>query len=210
MTSAMTKSDHAAVLSFDSESKRGVLHALAPMQADIPSLVLLATKGDRAASETLYRLHAADLLRTVTRLLGSSADADDIVQDTFVDAFEGLSGLREPAAFRGWLKSIAVHKVRRRIRRRSLMRKVGLDRTVEDATLETLAATTAPVDARSELRSVDRALAKMDADVRIAWMLRMVDGEALSDIAEVCGCSLATAKRRIAMGDALVRMEGAR
>ena len=176
-------------------------------EVDVGVLVTLVQNGDHQAAERLYRTFAPSVTRTVTRLLGSSQDADDVVQDAFVDAFEGLRSLREPAAFGGWLMSIAVHKVRRRIRRRVLMRKVGLDRTVEDAKLEMLSHSSTPVEARSQLRAIDRAVANMSADVRIAWMLRHIDGEQLQDIAVICGLSLATVKRRIAEGDALVHAE---
>jgi RNA polymerase sigma-70 factor (ECF subfamily) len=45
---------------------------------------------------------------------------------------------------------------------------------------------------------VYRALDRLPAHERVAWTLRHVEGEALEDIARLCGCSLATAKRRIA------------
>jgi RNA polymerase sigma-70 factor (ECF subfamily) len=60
-------------------------------------------------------------------------------------------------------------------------------------------------DIRAELALLDLALAPL-ADVdRAAWMLRYVEGYGLEDVARLCRCSLATAKRRIARAQQLVR-----
>jgi len=82
---------------------------------------------------------------------------------------------------------------------------LGLDRGTDDATLAALAAPGTNADHRAELALVDRALANVAANVRIAWMLRQVEGLELAEVASACGCSLATAKRRIAAADTAVR-----
>ena len=168
-------------------------------------LVARAIQGDRWGREMLYRRHAAYLLAIAARLIGNRGDGEEVVQDTFVTAFEQLHQLREPAAVRGWLAQIAVSLVRRRLRRGRLMRVLGLDRGADDATLATLAAPGTNADQRAELALVDRALATVSANVRVAWMLRLVEGLELSEVASACGCSLATAKRRIAAAETAVR-----
>jgi len=168
-------------------------------------LVARAIQGDRWGREMLYRKHAAYLLAIAARLIGNRGDGEEVVKDTFVTAFEQLHQLREPAAVRGWLAQIAVSLVRRRLRRGRLMRVLGLDRGTDDATLATLAAPGTNADQRAELALVDRALATVSANVRIAWMLRLVEGLELSEVASACGCSLATAKRRIAAAETAVR-----
>ena len=168
-------------------------------------LVARAIEGDRWGREMLYRRHAAYLLAIAARLLGNRGDGEEVVQDTFVTAFEQLRALREPAAVRGWLAQITVSLVRRRLRRGRLMRVLGLDRGADDATLAALAAPGTNADQRAELALVDRALASVSANVRIAWMLRLVEGLELSEVASACGCSLATAKRRIAAAESAVR-----
>jgi RNA polymerase sigma-70 factor (ECF subfamily) len=94
--------------------------------------------------------------------------------------------------------------VRRRLRRGRLLRFLGLDRGLDDATLEVLAAPTLRPDDRAELALVDRLLDGMRTDLRIAWMLRRVEGLPLAEVASSCGCSIATAKRRVAAADAEV------
>jgi RNA polymerase sigma-70 factor (ECF subfamily) len=176
--------------------------------ADAPSdadLVARALDGDRWGREMLYRRHASWLLAMTTRLLANRSEAEEVVQDTFVTAFEQLPALREPPAFRAWLGQIAISLVRRRIRRRRLARLCGLDRGADDATLEALAAPGLGPDQVTELAIVDRVLGGLPAALRIAWGLRHVEGLELTEVAALCGCSLATTKRRIAAAEALVK-----
>jgi RNA polymerase sigma-70 factor, ECF subfamily len=167
-------------------------------------LVRRALTGDRWGREMLYRRHAGSLLAMTVRLLANRGEAEEIVQDTFVTAFEQLGSLREPGAVRAWLGQIAVNLVRRRFRRARLTRFLGLDRGADDATLETLADPGVSSDQRAELALVDRLLRGMKPALRLAWMLRRVEGLELGEVALLCGCSLATAKRRIAEAEAIV------
>ncbi|MBS2018077.1 MAG: RNA polymerase sigma factor [Deltaproteobacteria bacterium] len=169
------------------------------------ALVADVVSGDRAAEEALYRRHAPGVLRLATRLLRSHEDALDVLQDTFVAAFEDIEKLREPSAFAAWAHRIAVRLVHRRFRKRKLLAVLGLDRRSEDASLESLADESASPEARIELRWLDAALAKVDDRERIAWMLRFVEDLPLEEVAEACSCSLATVKRRIAAADSVVR-----
>jgi RNA polymerase sigma-70 factor (ECF subfamily) len=175
-----------------------------PSDAD-GALASAVVRGDRAAEETLYRRHAPSVLRLATRLLRSREDALDVLQDTFVTAFEDVGALRDPDAFRPWLHRIAVRLVHRRFRRRKLLAMIGLGRAADAVSLEDLADERVSPEARVELRWLDAALSRLDDKTRIAWMLRHVEGLSLEETAEACECSLATAKRRIAAGDALVK-----
>ncbi len=161
-------------------------------------------EGSRRAEEELYRRHAPSLLRLATRLLRSTEDARDVVQDTWVTALSDLGSLRDAGAARAWLHTVCVRLVHRRFRRRKLLALFGLDRTEEDAKLEQLASPELGPDERAELRAVDRALDALPAEEKIAWVLRHVEGLALEEIAGAAGCSLATVKRRIAAADATV------
>ncbi len=176
-----------------------------PESTSDAELVRRALGDDRWSREVLYRRHASYLLGLAVRLLANRGDAEEIVQETFIAGFEKLATLREPEALRGWLAQIAVNLVRHRLRRLRLARLVGLDRGVDDATLEALAMPGLHPEACAELALLDRVLARLSADLRIAWMLRNVDGLELTEVASACRCSLATAKRRLAAADVVVR-----
>jgi RNA polymerase sigma-70 factor (ECF subfamily) len=172
---------------------------------DDEALVTAIRSGRREAEELLYRRHAAAVLGLATRLLRSREEGMDVLQDAFVTAFEKLGELRDPAAFRSWLLRVTASLVHRRFRRTKLLKMLGLGRNGEVA-LDDLADPTVAPDARVELRWLDRKLASVDPKERAAWMLRHIDGFALDEVAEACGCSLATAKRRIATVDELIRL----
>jgi RNA polymerase sigma-70 factor (ECF subfamily) len=162
------------------------------------SLVERAREGDRWAMEALYRRHVRRVTNAVTRVIGRTAEADDAIQDAFLTAFTRLGELREPAAFRGWLACIAMNEVRGRLRKRRWLKRLSLDRGEDDeVSLESLANDEASPEVKAELARLDRLLAKMDADLRMAWMLRHVEGWALEEVAVALDVSLATAKRRI-------------
>lgn len=171
-------------------------------------LVIRAVDGDHWAEDVLFRRFAPEIARTVERLLGSSADADDIVQETFLAALDELSDLRDPRAFRGWVLQIAVRKTHRRFRRRKLMRLLGLDRSVPDRTLELIAAPGLDADQRAELALIDARLSRLPIQLRTAWTLRYVDGRPLGEVALACSCSLATAKRWIAKAQQQIGRNG--
>jgi RNA polymerase sigma-70 factor, ECF subfamily len=168
-------------------------------------LVVRAIDGDRWSREVLYRRHASSLLGMTARLLSNRGEAEEIVQDTFVTGFEQLRTLREPAALRAWLGQIAVSLVRRRIRRARMLRMLGLDRGADDATLAALASPDMRPDERADLAIVDRVLRGLRAELRIAWTLRRVEGLELAEVASMCGCSLATVKRRITEAETRIR-----
>jgi RNA polymerase sigma-70 factor (ECF subfamily) len=168
------------------------------------ALVRRARDGSLAAQDELFRRHAPLLLPMLVHLLACTADAEDALQDAFMDALRDLEHLREDDAFGGWLRRIAVRKAHRRFRKRRLLAALGLDRPADRATFEKLAAIATPPEVRMELARLDAVLERMPARLRFAWTLRYVEGYDLIDVADACGCSLATAKRRIAGAHARV------
>jgi RNA polymerase sigma-70 factor, ECF subfamily len=169
-----------------------------PIAIGDADLVERARNGDRWAEDALFRRHGRAIAGLVARLLGSTQDVDDVVHDTFVSALEQLAKLREPAAFRSWLRQIAVMHVRMALRKKRLRRALGLLPSSDDAALEELASNAIGPEMRAELAVVDGVLRRMATDQRIAWMLRYVEGYQLEEAAKLCDCSLATYKRRLA------------
>lgn len=168
-------------------------------------LVERLARGDQWAKEALYRRYVKVVWTTALHMVGNRADAQDVVQDTFVEALRDLPALRRHAALRPWLLRISVHQAHRRFRRRKLLRRLGLDRSIDDAPLEELLHHGATAEQQLELRAVDRALQGASVGERFAWVLRYVEGHSLEEVAEACDCSLATAKRRLAGAQTLVK-----
>jgi RNA polymerase sigma-70 factor, ECF subfamily len=148
----------------------------------------------KATLDDIYRRYCRYVAGIIVRLDGRAAEVDDLVQEVFVEAAAGMAGLREPDAIKGWLATIAVRRVRRHLRLRRVWRFLGFDRDVGQAGLVDPAAS--PVD-RLLLRAVYRVLDDMPTEDRLAFGLHVIEGETLEAVAKLCGCSFATAKRRV-------------
>jgi RNA polymerase sigma-70 factor (ECF subfamily) len=135
----------------------------------------------------------------VFRMLGKDEEVDEVAQDVFVEALSSLDSLREPAAFRSWLGTIVVHRVRLRIRRRRTSSSVGLIK-IEPVDLERVASSAAP-DVALELREVEERLSQLEQEERTALLLHRVEGYTLAEVATHLELSLATVKRRVASAD---------
>jgi len=145
--------------------------------------------------EAVFRRYSSYVAAVAIRLLGRDDEVDDVVQEVFLVALRGLGRLREHEALKGWLATITVRIAGRRLRRRRLRGFFGLDRRPDY--LE-VASDEASPEERALLARVYRLLDELPVGERLAWTLRHVDGEPLDAVAQRCGCSLATAKRRIA------------
>jgi len=178
-------------------------HGAAPAPSD-RELVARALAGDRSADEAIYRRYAGHVTSLCLRLLRDRDELADVVQDTFVDVLQQLPELREPDLLQRWITGVAVHKVHRRFRRRRLRRLLGLERSSHDTLVSLHARGDTSAELRAELALLDAQLASLPDAERAAWILRYVEGYRLLDVAQLCQCSLATAKRRIAAAHARV------
>jgi len=152
----------------------------------------------------LFQRFSPYVARIGLRLLGRNEDVDDLVQEVFLAAFKQRDQLRDVGAAKGWLAVVAVRTARRQLRRRRVRQFVGLDSGAPP--LELQDQTLSPHE-RALLARVYEILDHVSVDDRLAWTLRHVEGEKLDKVAERCGCSLATAKRRIVAAHAQLQAE---
>jgi RNA polymerase sigma-70 factor, ECF subfamily len=163
-------------------------------------LVERARAGGLDAQQTLFLRYVSVASAIAFRLTGSESDVEDIVQDSFIAAFERLGSLSEPQAFRAWLAAIVTRTAIGSLRRRRLLSRLGLLRR-EPVRLEALIAPSAPPDVVSELRAVYGAIDRLPAVERVTLILRRLEQLPLEHIAEQTGTSLATVKRRLARAE---------
>ena len=146
--------------------------------------------------EEAYRRFAPYVAAIGMRILGRDDELDDLVQDVFVEATRGIAGLTAPEAIKAWLARITVRTSVRRLRRGKLFRALHLQ--LDDAQdYESLASPDATPEQRAVIARVYRALDKLAANDRAAWVMRYVQGETLEQAAELCACSLSTYQRRL-------------
>ncbi len=172
--------------------------AIAPTDA---TLVLAARAGEEWAREALFRRYARLALGLAYRILPADGEVDDLVQDSFLYAFERLNGLTNPQAFQAWLSSIVVRTAGKRLRRRRLQIRLGL-RSHEPVDVDEVVSRAAPPDVAAELRAVYELLEKLPAEERVALVLRRVERLEIPEIAEQMGLSASTVKRRLNAAEA--------
>lgn len=159
-----------------------------------------AREHDEVDSDRVHALfvrHRDAVNRLVFRLLGPDADHDDIVQDVFVRMVSRVRSLRNPDRESVWVARVTVSVVRNQLRRRRVRRIVELWERVPEPAVD-LEPTLLTRDlARRGYRLLDR----LDPQERITLLLRRVEERSIDEVAEVCGCSRATVKRRLARAE---------
>lgn len=160
------------------------------------ALVLSARAGEAWAREALFRRYARLALGLAYRIMPYDAEIDDLVQDSFLYAFERLDRLSNPQAFQAWLSSIVVRTAGKRLRRRRLQVRLGL-RSAKPIDADEVISKAAPPDVAAELRGVYELLERLPAEERIALVLRRVERLEIPEIAEHMGLSVSTVKRRL-------------
>ncbi len=166
-------------------------------------LVAMAKAGDQDAFGLLIERHESKIYGLCLKMLGNPEDAEDVLQEVFLKAFQALPGFREEARFSTWLYRIAYNACLMRIRKKKI-ETVSLDRPldVEEGHIErdvTDWSTDPRTDVMSEeLRSVlTRHINELSPDNRIVFVLRDVHGLSTDDTAGVLGLSVPAVKSRL-------------
>ena len=171
---------------------------------DDATLVAQVKMGNMWAMEALYHRYVHKVTGISAKLLRNGPDIEDVVQDTFIEAFRDMVQLREPHHVERWLVRIAIHRAHRRFRRRKLKRTLGLDRSIDDECLADQARTDASQEARAEIALLDSVFDSMRLAERTCYVLRCLEGYHLDEVAQMTGCSLATVKRRVSRAQQMV------
>ena len=171
---------------------RGSVQVLPIAVAD-EELLAIVRRGGSTAAALVYDRFGDDVNRIVGRLLGPDIDHDDVVHDAFIQILRGLPRLREVGALRGFVRAVTINTVRSELRRRRFRRAFWSSDEAPEPTDDAL-----DPESRETVRRVYAILGRLAADLRIAFTLRFVERHSLAEVAALTGCSLATAKRRIA------------
>lgn len=154
--------------------------------------------GDPAAFRELVLRRQAKVRDLQRRLTRDPAKADDLAQETFVQAWKALPRLKAPDAFGGWLRSIAVNVWRQDVRRSG----VELD---DAADLEAMADPAPGPEASAMRMDLEAALARLRPVERLCVVLAHAEGMTHPEIVEVSGLPIGTVKSHIARGGEKLR-----
>jgi RNA polymerase sigma-70 factor, ECF subfamily len=147
-----------------------------------------ARTGDPVALGELFERFAAPTWQVLVRLLGSRADADDVLQDVFIGLPEALGHYTSRGRLGGWIRQVAV--------RVALMRLRGGRRRGEEVLDADAGHATVPVNVELRL-AIGAALAALPAELRAVFVLKEVEGYTHAEIAEMIGISVGLSEVRL-------------
>jgi RNA polymerase sigma-70 factor, ECF subfamily len=164
--------------------------------------------GDTALYEIIMRRYNQRLYRVARSILHDDAEAEDVMQDAYVRAYQHLDQFAGRAAFSTWLTRIAVHEALSRLRRRN--RNQPLEEAGQDGKLSMNLAETSPDPEESASRTelgqlLEEAVLGLPEPYRTVIMLRDVEGLSTAETAAALDLTEENVKVRLHRGRAMAR-----
>ena len=172
--------------------------------ADETTLVAQSREGDTAAFGELVRRYEGKIFRLAQHVTQNREDAEDVLQETFMKAYEHLDQFQGNSKFYTWIVRIAVNQALMKLRRRKTDKSVSLDETIdtgEDTMVREIAAWDEDPEqrfSRDELGGIlDTAVQSLEPPYRSVFVLRDIDELSTEETAEALGLSVPAVKSRL-------------
>src|ERR1043166_3341568 len=176
----------------------------APDVFDESALVAKARAGDAQAFTDLVNRYERKIYRLAKNITPKHEDAQDVLQETFLKAYEHLGGFHGNSKFYTWIVRIAVNEALMKLRKRKGDRTVPLDEPVdtgeEMVTREIAVWEDNPEQrySREEIQQIlDRAIESLKPDFRTVFILRDIEEMSTEETAETLGISVPAVKSRL-------------
>jgi len=166
----------------------------ASLEQGTSELVTAARGGDREAMEALIKQELPWIRGVIAGYVGPGDIADDLCQEIFISAWQGLPSLRNPAGFRAWLYRIAINKVRSHVRVARRSNEVEL---AADVTATSGSSAQEEFERRDAIRA---ALQKLAPEYRDPLIVHYLDGKSCDETAEILGLRPVTTRIRLLRG----------
>lgn len=159
--------------------------------------------GDKAACAQCIELHSPDVYRLAMRLLGDPTEAEDVVQETFTNAFHSIQSFEGRSGLKTWLYRIAMNAALGRLRKHP-----DIDASVEDIEADEAGITPEQLfdwcclpepdfDSQEAHEQIAEAIAALPESLRQVFLLRELEGLSTQDTAEALGISQENVKVRL-------------
>lgn len=151
-------------------------------------LIAESIRGNNKARYQLYQLYSKAMFNVCYRMMNSREDAEDMLQEAFVQAFQKLETFRNESSFGTWLKTITVHACINALNKRKLdLRYIDDLHRFETAEEE-------PEDALYTTDNVIEAMNQLPEGGRIVFSLYLLEGYDHAEIAQILNITESTSK----------------
>ena len=175
-----------------------------PVVDDELELVASARKGDTASFSVLLRRYEGKIFRLAMNITQNREDAEDVLQEAFLKAYEHLDQFQGNSRFYTWIVRIAVNQALMKLRKRRSDRAVSLDEQIdtgEDTVVREIAAWDPDPEQQYSQEELHRILTSAVDDLapiyRTVFTLRDVDGLSTEETAEVLDLTVPAVKSRL-------------
>lgn len=172
-----------------------------PSELSEAEIIRLAQQGDAAAFERIYRLNSRRVYALCLRMVGNTAEAEDLTQEAFLQLYRKIHTFRGESAFSTWLHRLAVNVVLMRLRKKSLG-----ETSLEEAT-EPDEETGGPrkdvggpdllLTGSIDRVNLERAIDQLPRGYKAVFVLHDIQGYEHNEIAEIMGCSIGNSKSQL-------------
>jgi RNA polymerase sigma-70 factor, ECF subfamily len=168
----------------------------AASRPDELALVERCRTGDLGAFEEIYRAHSGRLYGVAFRMVGNSADAEDLLQEIFLAAHRKLETFRGDSALGTWLYRLAVNLCLDYLRSRT-GRAISVTDALDDEPGLADAGSHKLAEQAVNKLDLERALAQLPEGCRMAFVLHDIEGLEHREVAEVMGIAEGTSKSQV-------------
>jgi len=163
--------------------------------------IRLAQQGDPAAFERIYRLHSRRVYALCLRMVGNTAEAEDLTQEAFLQLFRKIQTFRGESAFSTWLHRLAVNVVLMRLRKKSLPATSLEEATEPDEETggprKDFGAPDLLLTGSIDRLNLRRAIDQLPPGYKTVFVLHDIQGYEHNEIAEIMDCSIGNSKSQL-------------
>nr|WP_155712665.1 RNA polymerase sigma factor RpoE [Pseudoduganella dura] len=167
-------------------------------------LVERVQAGERQAFDLLVSKYQRRLMRLVSRIVHDPAEAEDVVQESFIKAYRALRHFRGDSAFYTWLYRIGINTAKNFLVTQSRRTPTSSDVDAEGAEafdegdhLRDINTPESMLASKQIAETVNAAMDALPLDLRTAILLREIEGMSYEEISEIMSCPIGTVRSRI-------------
>ncbi|HMJ48332.1 MAG TPA: RNA polymerase sigma factor [Ferruginibacter sp.] len=154
-------------------------------------LIERCLRGDTLGYKELYQKYSKAMFNTCLRMLNNVAEAEDVLQESFIEAFKNLRGFEHRTSFGGWLKQICINRSINQLNKRKIdwvdMEKTGIHESAEEPGVD-------ETEIALKVESVKKAIMRLPDGYRTVLNLYLLEGYDHEEIAGILNVAESTTR----------------